>query len=200
MLVFATKKVINLQYISTVQNLVHIFIWFNAFFQLYFEVRCAFWFSRSLKPLLQASLFLFSVLVSVTRVQDHKHHPHDVIAGSILGIVIGLFVVSQDQYLRFKENEKTNLVLYCPDNPLFLFDWKQTLFFKLTPQMVFTDNRLCRFNLWLLCKCNGPENPTNSIDIIVYGTNFSPNLKWFKTYNWHVKSLWSVKKEGYLED
>ena len=25
---------------------------------------------------------------------------------------------------------------------------------------------------------------------------FPPNLKWFKTYNWHVKSLWSVKKEG----
>nr|XP_022319115.1 phospholipid phosphatase 3-like [Crassostrea virginica]XP_022319116.1 phospholipid phosphatase 3-like [Crassostrea virginica] len=63
-----------------------------VYLSLYFEVRCAFWFSRSLKPLLQASLFLFSVLVSVTRVQDHKHHPHDVIAGSILGIVIGLFV------------------------------------------------------------------------------------------------------------
>lgn len=43
---------------------------------------------------MQACLFLFSVLVSVTRVQDHKHHPHDVIAGSILGIIVGLFVVS----------------------------------------------------------------------------------------------------------
>lgn len=118
----------------------------------------------------------------------HSRNPHWAICGE------------SRSYLRFKENEKTNLVLYCPDTPLFLFDWKQTLFLKLTPQMVFTDNRLCRFNLWLLCIGNGLENPTNSIDIIVYGTNFSPNLKWFKTYNWHVKSLWSVKKEGYLED
>lgn len=63
-----------------------------VYLSLFFEVRCAFWFSRSLKPLMQACLFLFSVLVSVTRVQDHKHHPHDVIAGSILGIIVGLFV------------------------------------------------------------------------------------------------------------
>ena len=50
-------------------------------------------YSRILKLMLQMTLLFLSTLCSVSRVQDNKHHTHDVIAGSIVGIVVAVAVV-----------------------------------------------------------------------------------------------------------
>lgn len=38
--------------------------------------------------------YLLAALVAISRMQDHKHHPTDVIAGSLLGLFISYFVVN----------------------------------------------------------------------------------------------------------
>ena len=66
-------------------------VWF--IFQLYIETRLDISYSRILKPMLQIALLFLSTLCSVSRIQDHKHHLHDVIFGSILGIAVAVAVV-----------------------------------------------------------------------------------------------------------
>lgn len=106
---------------------------------------------------MQACLFLFSVLVSVTRVQDHKHHPHDVIAGSILGIIVGLFVVSS-LFRFFLINKKPSNFF------LTLFPTRE-----IGLQMVSVDNLENDFYQWAtLAFFNDVESLSDSFDIIVY--------------------------------
>lgn len=63
-----------------------------AFFCLYIERRLKISYSRILKLMLQMALLFLSTLCGISRVQDNKHHTHDVIAGSIVGIVVSVAV------------------------------------------------------------------------------------------------------------
>jgi len=45
---------------------------------------------RLVKPLIQLGCSLFAVYTALTRVMDYKHHPGDVIGGSIIGITIAI--------------------------------------------------------------------------------------------------------------
>ncbi|XP_062602514.1 phospholipid phosphatase 3-like [Saccostrea cucullata] len=137
-----------------------------VYLSLYFEVRCYFWFSRALKPLLQLCFFLFSILVSVTRVQDHKHHPHDVIAGSILGIVIGLFVFKT---LGEKAARSREIGLFAPflkkqdstsepRTPTPLLQHDRTAFLRLESQ-----KSICNGNYGF---SNSPSSPSITTEIV----------------------------------
>ncbi|KAL0112880.1 hypothetical protein PUN28_012258 [Cardiocondyla obscurior] len=46
-----------------------------------------------LKPWLQCLMGVWAVVCSMTRVGDHRHHWWDVLAGDVLGLMFGLFVV-----------------------------------------------------------------------------------------------------------
>jgi hypothetical protein len=50
--------------------------------------------SNILKPFLQSGLVFIAVICGVDRIMDNKHHPSDVVAGFVLGIVVGLTVVN----------------------------------------------------------------------------------------------------------
>ncbi|XP_059473457.1 phospholipid phosphatase 3-like isoform X2 [Neocloeon triangulifer] len=46
--------------------------------------------SQYLKPWLQCVCLTWALLCALSRINDHRHHPHDVIAGSIFGAIFGL--------------------------------------------------------------------------------------------------------------
>ncbi|CAB3379120.1 Hypothetical predicted protein [Cloeon dipterum] len=46
--------------------------------------------SQFLKPWLQCICMTWALLCALSRVNDHRHHAHDVIAGSILGAIFGM--------------------------------------------------------------------------------------------------------------
>lgn len=46
-----------------------------------------------LKPWLQCLMGIWAVTCSMTRVSDNRHHWWDVLAGDVLGLLFGLFVV-----------------------------------------------------------------------------------------------------------
>ncbi|KAJ8306477.1 hypothetical protein KUTeg_017022, partial [Tegillarca granosa] len=50
------------------------------------------WFSRVFRPVLQTSLVVLSLLVTLTRYHDFKHHISDIVAGHFIGITSGIFV------------------------------------------------------------------------------------------------------------
>lgn len=50
--------------------------------------------SQYLKPWLQCACITWALLCALSRINDHRHHPHDVMAGSIFGAVFGLVSVS----------------------------------------------------------------------------------------------------------
>ncbi|KAK3585270.1 hypothetical protein CHS0354_006322 [Potamilus streckersoni] len=58
----------------------------------YIQVHMSVTYSSVLKPALQSVLVLLAVLNGLTRINDHKHHPIDVIAGFFFGAAIASFV------------------------------------------------------------------------------------------------------------
>lgn len=67
---------------------------FFSTFQMYIEDRLNIRFSQTLKLFLQAGLVFIALLCGVDRIIDNKHHPSDVVAGFVLGIVVAVFVVN----------------------------------------------------------------------------------------------------------
>lgn len=57
-------------------------------------------------PTVQLSVLFWAIYVAVSRVNDHKHHPTDVIAGALLGTVVQVFnVFCVMRLFRCRENE-----------------------------------------------------------------------------------------------
>ena len=50
-------------------------------------------FSLLLKPFLQLLALTWAIMCALSRVSDYKHHPTDVLAGSVLGFLVALCVV-----------------------------------------------------------------------------------------------------------
>ncbi|XP_060554223.1 phospholipid phosphatase 1-like [Ruditapes philippinarum] len=63
-----------------------------VFFCVYIDDRLQIINSNILKPFLQSGLVFIAVLCGVDRIMDNKHHPSDVVAGFVLGVVVGLAV------------------------------------------------------------------------------------------------------------
>ena len=73
-----------------------------AFFSLYLQKRLT---SSSLKPLrlaTQAVLVSLALACAISRLVDHRHHPEDVVAGSLIGSLIGILAA------RTISNDDTN--------------------------------------------------------------------------------------------
>ncbi|KZC07311.1 Putative phosphatidate phosphatase, partial [Dufourea novaeangliae] len=64
------------------------------FFQLYLQVRMTWKGSKLLKHFLQLVCLFMAWYTALSRVSDYKHHWSDVLAGSTLGIVVALVMVS----------------------------------------------------------------------------------------------------------
>jgi len=68
------------------------------------------WQCRQLGKLLprtiQLTLITFALFVALSRVSDHKHHPTDVIAGSLIGILCALFTFSYHRRFLNEYNYK----------------------------------------------------------------------------------------------
>lgn len=50
-------------------------------------------FLRVLRPFLQFGFFGLALYIAFTRIADHKHHPTDIIAGIIVGVVFALIIL-----------------------------------------------------------------------------------------------------------
>ena len=48
---------------------------------------------RIIRPFLQFGIFLLAFFICLTRITDYKHHPTDVIAGILIGIVYALILI-----------------------------------------------------------------------------------------------------------
>lgn len=71
------------------------FAFYCSFFVIfYLETRLKWMSMRFFKAFLQFTMFLAACLCAVSRVSDNKHHPTDVMAGSVLSIVVSTVVVS----------------------------------------------------------------------------------------------------------
>ena len=68
-------------------------------FQVYLEIRLVIRFSVFLKSLIQFVIALAAIFVLVSRVNDFRHHTSDVVAGGLLGMIVGVWVVSK--YMPF---------------------------------------------------------------------------------------------------
>jgi len=77
-------------------------------FQWYLHNKCK---SRSmlLMPVLQALCILWAMFCSLTRITDHRHHWWDVLAGSVIGIVITTYIVSMNIIYDLKGRDLRNL-------------------------------------------------------------------------------------------
>ena len=78
---------------------------------------------KALRPFLQFLFFIIAFWVALTRIKDYRHHPLDVVTGTIVGIVFSGLVLfgiidifnrprsftSYDaKYIRYKENTETS--------------------------------------------------------------------------------------------
>lgn len=59
---------------------------------LYIQSRVTWKGSKLLKHFLQLFFVSTAVYAGITRVSDHMHHVSDILGGSILGIIVGLFL------------------------------------------------------------------------------------------------------------
>ncbi|XP_045157242.2 phospholipid phosphatase 1-like [Mercenaria mercenaria] len=85
-----------------------------VFFCMYIENRLQISFSRILKLFLQASLILMAILCGVDRIIDNKHHPSDVAAGFLLGVIVAVVMYHQVCWKYYKTTEE--MQLHCNEN------------------------------------------------------------------------------------
>ncbi|XP_070566088.1 phospholipid phosphatase 3-like [Ptychodera flava] len=64
-----------------------------VFSAMYIEARLRWRSARLVKPFLQGWLLLIAFACALSRVYDNRHHPSDVIWGSIIGILLAYFMV-----------------------------------------------------------------------------------------------------------
>ena len=71
---------------------------------------------RLIRPFLQFGVFMLAFFICLTRITDYKHHPTDVIAGSLIGIFYALIVLmfviklfDNPVVFYFRENRDGNL-------------------------------------------------------------------------------------------
>jgi membrane-associated phospholipid phosphatase len=80
-------------------------VYFGIFFVWFFQKRIPKLKTKYFIPSLQGILFLLMVFCSISRVYDNAHHPIDVLAGSLIGLVSAYFTVSleffEDYYRIF---------------------------------------------------------------------------------------------------
>ena len=87
-------------------------VFYTAIFLILFINRT--WIKRSLgffPQFVQFLLFAFASFTALSRVIDHKHHPTDVLAGTILGIVVAVstFYYLNQFYKKYNFKSKYNL-------------------------------------------------------------------------------------------
>ncbi len=54
--------------------------------------------SRMIKSGLTGIYLMAGFYVGISRISDYKHHPGDVLAGYIIGLLIGMYSVSNESY------------------------------------------------------------------------------------------------------
>jgi membrane-associated phospholipid phosphatase len=77
-----------------------------TFLIFYLHYKIKFNQSTTWKPLIQAVIFMFCIIVSLLRVVDNKHHLVDVVAGMIFGIISTVHVWYM---LQQQQSRKINL-------------------------------------------------------------------------------------------
>ncbi|XP_074642980.1 phospholipid phosphatase 1-like [Tubulanus polymorphus] len=72
---------------------------------IYLQARLKVTFSVLFCPLLQAGAICVAYYIALTRISDYKHHWVDVIAGSFLGILLGVYVAVKVTNLFYKKTK-----------------------------------------------------------------------------------------------
>merc|ERR1711971_260759 len=79
-----------------------------AFFTLYLQKRLAASSLKTLRLATQAMLIILALACAVSRLVDHRHHPEDVVAGSLIGSLTGLLaartIITDETNLNRKVN------------------------------------------------------------------------------------------------
>eukprot|EP00090_Calanus_glacialis_P014920 TRINITY_DN23794_c0_g1_i1.p1 TRINITY_DN23794_c0_g1~~TRINITY_DN23794_c0_g1_i1.p1 ORF type:complete len:186 (+),score=29.52 TRINITY_DN23794_c0_g1_i1:96-653(+) len=76
-----------------------------AFAIVYISCRVGTSYSKLWKYWLQLVICLCSALISISRLNDHRHHLADVVAGAVIGSVLGIMAAKS---LKFKEFQTKN--------------------------------------------------------------------------------------------
>ena len=85
---FTIKIILNLLYMHTYKCV------FNFFLQLYLQSRMTWHGSKLLRHFLQFGFIMIAWYTALSRVSDYKHHWSDVLAGSAIGSLTAVVVVS----------------------------------------------------------------------------------------------------------
>ncbi|XP_054634354.1 phospholipid phosphatase 3-like isoform X2 [Dunckerocampus dactyliophorus] len=83
----------------------------------YLQTRLTWRGARLLRPMLQFFLFLLAIYTGITRVNDNRHHPSDVLVGYILGALTAYWVAFYISSM-FKRPSSTPCQIETQDNPL----------------------------------------------------------------------------------
>ena len=66
----------------------------SCILQLYMEKQVTLQFSSAAKCFTQTAMVLLALMCAVTRLYDNKHHVTDIVAGSLLGLLMGWYMVN----------------------------------------------------------------------------------------------------------
>jgi phosphatidate phosphatase len=95
------------------------FAWYTMIFLIvYLEARLNLTRFRFIKPMIQITAFIAAYVTMVSRVSDYHHRGSDVIGGTVIGVVIGLFITIITGRVLWVYNRKT---------PYYDFDLKYNL-------------------------------------------------------------------------
>ena len=70
-------------------------------FQMYMEKQVTLQCSAVAKCFTQTAMVLLALMCAVTRLYDNRHHVSDIVAGCLLGVVMGIYMVNTMQTTIF---------------------------------------------------------------------------------------------------
>lgn len=84
-----------------------------VYLMIFLQKRLTFLFKSMIRPMLQLLIFVMAYYTCLSRVSDYKHHPTDVLAGAVVGIISAVTVaVGASDLFNMTETRQTHIEMF----------------------------------------------------------------------------------------